>query len=274
MTQTRRPTMSDDLSSDFFVPNSERDPLRAVKEEGRRKLPKRFYKQVSVAPRDGGVAILLDGKPIRTPAGGALALPTQTAAELVAAEWAALGELIDPATMPVTRLVNTALDGVARDLAAVAADIVKYAGSDLVCYRAGEPNGLVAAQAAAWDPAVSFARERHGARFILAEGVMFQQQPEEALAALARAVDRHAQGSDAALRIAALHSMTTLLGSALLALMVADGARSAEEAWAAAHVDEDYQMKLWGADDEALAKRAQRFVDMKAAADLWAALSA
>ncbi|MEI2734565.1 MAG: ATP12 family protein [Rhodoblastus sp.] len=94
--------------------------------------------------------------------------------------------------MPVTRLVNSALDGVARDLSGVVADIVKYAGSDLVCYRAGEPDGLVAAQAAAWDPALAFAREKFGARFILAEGVMFAAQPDHAIEAFARAVDAFA----------------------------------------------------------------------------------
>lgn len=264
--------MPDDFSSDFFVAGAERDPLRAVQKDMKRALPKRFYREATSAPRDGACAVLLDGRAVRTPAGAALALPVEAAASLVAAEWAAQGEQIDPATMPVTRLVNSALDGVARDLPGVAADIVKYAGSDLVCYRAGEPEGLVAAQAAAWDPALVFAREKLGARFILAEGVMFAAQPDHAIEAFSRAVDAVAQAPDAALRIAALHSMTTLTGSALIALMVAHGALTIEDAWAAAHVDEDWQMKLWGADEEALAKRAQRFVDVKAAADLWTAL--
>ena len=149
---------------------------------------------------------------------------------------------------------------------------MKYAGSDLVCYRAGEPAGLVAAQAAAWDPALAFARDKLGARFILAEGVMFAAQPDHAIEAFSRAVDVFAQAPHAALKIAALHSMTTLAGSALIAMMIAHGGLTAEEAWSAAHVDEDWQMRLWGADEEALAKRAQRFVDMKAAVDLWRAL--
>ncbi|MCB1546153.1 MAG: ATPase, partial [Rhodoblastus sp.] len=144
--------MPDDFSADFFVSNADRDPLRIVQKDMKRALPKRFYKEATVAARDDAWAVLLDGRSVRTPAGGMLALPTEAAARLVAAEWAAQGEDIDPSTMPVTRLVNSALDGVARDLRGVAADIVKYAGSDLVCYRAGEPDGLVAAQAAAWDP--------------------------------------------------------------------------------------------------------------------------
>jgi chaperone required for assembly of F1-ATPase len=263
--------MPDDLSSDFFVAPSERDPLRAVQENMRKALPKRFYKDVSVARREKDFAVLLDGKPMRTPAGGALALPTAAAAELVAAEWRAQGETIDPSTMPATRLVNSGLDGVARDTAGVAADVVKYAGSDLVCYRAGEPDSLVAAQNAAWDPALAFAREKFGTRFVLAQGVMFVEQPAPAIEGVARAV---APFESAPLKLAALHSMTTLLGSALLALMVAHGALTAEEAWAAAHVDEDCQMRLWGVDTEALAKRAARFVDMQAAARMFAALEA
>lgn len=266
------PDMTDDFSSDFFVSNADRDPLRTVQKDMKRSLPKRFYKEASVAPRDGGWAVLLDGRNVRTPAGGHLALPTEAAARLVASEWAAQGAEIDPATMPVTRLVNSALDGVARDLSGVNADIVKYAGSDLVCYRAGEPEGLVAAQAEAWGPVLAFAREHLGARFILAEGVMFAAQPDHAIAAFARAVDAFAEAPDAALKIATLHSMTTLTGSALIAMMVAHGALTPEAAWTAAHVDEDWQMKLWGEDEEARAKRAQRFVDMKAATDLWAAL--
>ncbi|HMN72617.1 MAG TPA: ATP12 family protein [Rhodoblastus sp.] len=266
--------MPDDFSSDFFIPASDRDPLRTVQKDMKRALPKRFYKEATVAPRDGGFAVLLDGRTVRTPAGGTLALPTQAAAALVAAEWAAQGETINPSTMPVTRLVNSALDGVARDLPGVTADIVKYAGSDLVCYRAGEPAGLVAMQARIWDPVLAFAREKLGARFILAEGVMFAAQPDHAMEAFAQAVEAIAQGPDAALKIAALHSLTTLTGSALIALMIAHGGLEADEAWAAAHVDEDWQMQLWGADEEALARRAQRFVDMKAAFDLWRALGA
>lgn len=265
-------TRPDDFSSDFFIAGAERDPLRSVQQSMKRALPKRFYAEATTALRDGAHAVLLDGRAVRTPAGAALALPTQAAASLVAAEWAAQGDQIDPATMPVTRLVNSALDGVARDLPGVAADIVKYSGSDLVCYRAGEPEGLVAAQAAAWDPALVFAREKLGARFILAEGVMFAAQPDHAVEAFSRAVDAFATAPEAALRIAALHSMTTLTGSALIAMMVAHGALTIDNAWAAAHVDEDWQMKLWGADEEALAKRAQRFIDAKAAADLWKAL--
>ncbi|MFV0281868.1 MAG: ATP12 family chaperone protein [Rhodoblastus sp.] len=264
--------MADDLPSGFFVADSERDPLRGVQSEGKRKLPKRFYKEATAVLREGAYAVLLDGKAVRTPAGATLALPTQAAAELVRDEWAGQGEDIDPSTMPVMRLINSAIDGVARDVGEVAAEIVKYAGSDLVCYRAGEPPRLIAMQAEIWDPVLAFAREKLGARFVLAEGVMFAQQPAQAMEAFARAVDFYCRAPDAAFRIAALHSMTTLTGSALIAVACARGALGLDAAWAGAHVDEDWQMNLWGMDAEALAKRAQRFHDMKAAADLWTAL--
>ena len=263
--------MADDLTSAIFIGDGERDPLRSVQNQQRRVLPKRFYKAASIGA-EAPFAALLDGKSVRTPAGCALALPSERAAALVAAEWNAQGETIDPSTMPVTRLANSALDGVARDIGAVAADMVKYLGSDLVCYRAGEPEALAAAQAATWNPVLDFARSAFGARFILAEGVMFVEQPVHAVAAAARAVEAHANADDAAFRIAALHSMTTLTGSALIALAHVGGLLSLEQAWVAAHVDEYFQMRLWGLDSEALARRTRRFEDMKAASELFAAL--
>ena len=147
-----------------------RDPMTAARALMRPEAPRRFYAEASHAPRDGAHALLLDGRPARTPARRPLALPTAAAAALVAAEWAAQGERIDPGAMPVTRIANTALDGVADDPAAARDAVAAYAGSDLVCYRAGAPEGLVAAQARHWDPVLAFARERLGARLVLGEG--------------------------------------------------------------------------------------------------------
>ncbi len=172
--------------------------------------------------------------------------------------------------MPMTRIANSAIDGVARELDATADEIVKFACSDLVCYRAGEPEALARAQAAAWDPVLAFARERLGARFICAEGVVFAAQPEPALRAFGEAVARVAKHRPAApFALAALNVMTTLTGSALIAFAVGHGALTAEEAWAAAHVDEDFQMRIWGADEEAMRRRARRWAEMDAAAHLW-----
>lgn len=263
--------MREDLSKDLLPSHGEAiDPVEMARRDQRKNLPKRFYARAHFERRDGGHALLLDGKPARTPGRNALELPTENAARLVADEWQAQAELIDPATMPVTRIVNSALDGVAREIDAVRDEIVKYAGSDLVCYRAAEPEGLVQSQALLWDPVLDFARNDLGARLVLAEGVMFAQQPDHALAAVRRAVEE----VEGALALACLHVMTTLTGSALIALAVARGKMTAEAAWAATHADEDFQMRVWGADAEALARRERRWAEMKAAADLLAALRA
>lgn len=254
------------FSADFFVAASERDPVKAARDPARA-LPRRFYKSATVNGRDDGFEVLLDGRPVNTPARRRVRVPVRALADALAAEWAAQDEIIDPATMPLTRLVNTALDGVADQMTAVEDELLKYAASDLICYRAGEPEGLVAAQADAWDPVLAFARDRLGARLALAEGVMFVAQSDEALAALASATrDWVGQGHAAAFRLAALYEMTTLTGSLTLALALAHGAMTLEDVWAAAHVDEDYQMRAWGEDAEALKRRERRFLDMRAAA--------
>jgi chaperone required for assembly of F1-ATPase len=258
--------MRDDLIKDFFISPEERDPLASARKDARRALPKRFYKEVTVAPDADGFVITLDGRKLKTPAKADLILPTHAAAEALAAEWRAQREDIDPRTMPLTRLVNSALDGVTRDVRPVVDDIAKYAGSDLVCYRAAEPEGLVAAQSQAWDPVLAFARERLGARFICVEGITFAEQPARAIAGVREAVVQST--GERPLAVAALHVMTTLTGSVLLALAVARRELSPDAAWEAAHVDEDFQMRVWGADVEALERRAKRFAEMEAAAQL------
>ena len=261
----------DDLTA-LFVSHEERNPVKAAQREMRRPLPKRFYTDVAVSPVEGGFSLTLDGKPVRTPARALLTLPTLALGEALAAEWRGQGEHIDPATMPLTRMANTALDGVARQMAAVAAEISKFAASDLVFYRAGEPDTLVAAQDAAWTPVLAHAQSAFAARFICAEGVMFVDQPQESIAAVAQAVDAEAARPDGAFRLTALYEMTALTGSVLIALALAHGRLGFDEGWAAAHVDEDHQLRLWGADDEALARRNIRLRDMRAAYELYAAL--
>jgi len=246
------------------------DPIAMARRDQQKSLPKRFYKEATAEERDGAFALLLDGRPAKTPGRNALAAPTLAAAQALAAEWNRQGEFIDPLAMPLTRIVNSAIDGVAREIDATVDEIVKYAGSDLVCYRAGEPEALALAQAAAWDPILAFAREKLGARFICAEGVTFVEQPESSRRALHEAVAQIARnGASAPFALAALHVMTTLTGSALIALAAARGELTTDEAWAAAHVDEDFQMRIWGADEEAAARRARRRTEMEAAAALW-----
>jgi chaperone required for assembly of F1-ATPase len=258
--------MRDDLSTDIFISPEERDPRALARKDARPALPRRFYKEVAVAPDAGGFVVTLDGRKLKTPAKADLILPTQAGAEAVAEEWRAQGEDIDPRTMPLTRLVNSALDGVARDVTSVIDDIAKYAASDLVCYRAAEPEGLVAAQSQAWDPVLAFAREELGARFICVEGITFAEQPPRAVAAVRDAIVQST--GERPLAVAALHVMTTLTGSVLLALAVARRELTPEAAWDAAHVDEDFQMRVWGSDVEALERRAKRFTEMQAAAQL------
>lgn len=243
------------------------DPVARARAAQRVPLPKRFYAEVGVGEAEGGYTILLDGRPVRTPARGLLKAPTRALAEAMAQEWAAQGTEINPFTMPLTRLVNVALDRVAPEAAAVADEVVSYAGTDMLFYRAEGPQTLVERQARLWDPVLDWARRDHDARFFLAEGVRHVAQPEEALARVRALVPREP------LALAAVHSMTTLTGSALLALAVAGGALDAEEAWTAAHVDEDFNREQWGEDESAAARRAARKVEMDAAARVLALLA-
>ena len=244
------------------------DPMRAAQKNMRPPVLKRFYEQVSVEPAESGFALKLDGRGARTPAKRPLVLPTEPLAELVAQEWARQGAAIDPASMPVTRIVNSAIDGVAAAIAETRAEVAAYGETDLIYYRAGAPEKLVAMQAEAFDPVLDWAYEAFGVRFILTEGVAHVRQPERSLEALRGALEAIADP----FALAALHVMTTLTGSLLIAFGVHRGAFTAEKAWRIAHVDEDFQMSAWGADDEAMARRAARWREMEAAAAVAAAV--
>lgn len=256
--------MNDDVTSDWLGEPGDRprpDPVKSARGPAKA-LPRRFYNEAGFAQRDGGFRLTLDGKPANTPARKPLVVPTRALAERIAAEWAAQVDVIDPARMPLTRLVNSAIDGVSEQREAVVDDLGAYAGTDLLAYRAAHPESLVAAQAAAWDPILDWARDKLGARLILGEGVMHVDQPETAVAALKAAVDR----VDGPFRLAALHAMTTLTGSLLIALAVLDGRLDAEQGFAAAHVDENHQAKVWGGDADAEQRLANRRAEFEAAA--------
>ncbi|MCZ7596354.1 MAG: ATPase [Hyphomicrobium sp.] len=190
---------------------------------------------------DGGFAVLLDGRPVRTPKKLPLSVPTRSLAEAMAAEWAAQKERIDPVTMPLSKLAITAIDGVAGSMPEVAGDIVRFAGSDLLCYRAEAPVALAVLQAAAWDPVLRWVEAESGARFFLAEGVMPVTQSRQALSRFGDLLTPFG-----AFALTCLHVMTTLTGSAFLALAVAKGRLGVEAAWDAAHLDEDWQIARWG----------------------------
>ena len=271
------------------------------KEALRPPLPKRFYKvvaveQVSDPPGQtpgnrscpiehrtpsvaGGVRpggsdtsqptfhILLDGRAIKTPRKRLLALPARALAEAIAAEWDAQSAVVDPATMPLTRIANTALDAVAEHMTEVAADIAAFAGSDLMCYRAGAQHDLAERQAVAWDPLLEWARHELGLRLNTSIGVVHVAQPEKTPSSVLAAI-----GDFDTFRLAALHVMTTLTGSAVLALACARGRVCPEEAWRAAHIDEDWQIEMWGEDQEACDRRAFRLGEFQAASRLLALL--
>jgi chaperone required for assembly of F1-ATPase len=244
------------------------DPVRKAQKEMRQKLPKRFYENVAVEEREGRFAVLLDGRTVRTPGRAELALPTRAAADLVAAEFDRQVEIIDPTDMPVLRLANSAIDGVSTNAEAVLEDILSYAGTDLVCYRADTPSELVELQSRMWNVYTDWARRQLGARFILAEGVMHVAQAPEAIISLRAHLEKRADP----FRLSALHVLTTLTGSALIAAALeADGVTS-EDAWAAAHLDEDWNIHLWGEDAEAAQRRANRKRDFDAAVALLRAL--
>jgi len=242
------------------------DPEEAVRRATRVPRRKRFYTSAGIAEAEGGFAVTLDGKPIRTPSGRHVVAPNREIAEAIAAEWNAQVEVINPLTMPLTRFANSVGEGVVDRVDAVADDVAKYLGTDLLFYRAGHPEALVAKEAAHWDRVVFWAANELGAHFILAEGIMHITQPEPAIKAARAAFPNHPWS------VAALHVVTTLTGSALLALALHHGVRNADEVWAAAHVDEDWNIEKWGIDEEVAARRAARLVDFTAAVTILKAL--
>ena len=244
------------------------DPQEAARRTARAPKRKRFYAKADVAETGGGFAIALDGKPIKTPSGRIVAVPSRAIAEAMVAEWEAQQEYIDPTTMPMTRFANSVVDAVIDRVGLVRDDIAKYFSTDLLFYRAAYPEVLVAREARHWDPVVFWAADELGAHFILAQGIMHVSQPETAVAAAREALPGDPWS------VAALHVVTTLTGSAMLALALHRGARDADQVWAAAYVDEDFNSEQWGADEEVVARKAARKRDFDAAVAILRAVQA
>jgi chaperone required for assembly of F1-ATPase len=221
---------------------------------------KRFYKEVTVREDSGGFGVLLDGRSIKTPAGAPLLAPTRALGEAVAAEWQGQGDVLKPETMPLTKALNTALDRVAANRAALVDALAKYAESDLLCYRAEAPAELVRRQREAWDRWLAWAAGTIDARLAVTSGVTHIAQSDTALAAIRRAIEAHDVH-----RLVVLHAGITITGSAVLGLAFAVGAIGAEDALAAAEVDATHQAELWGRDAEAEKARANRLGELKAA---------
>jgi chaperone required for assembly of F1-ATPase len=206
---------------------------------------KRFYKETAVDSAEDGHRILLDGRPMRTPAKSVLVVPTRGLAEAIAGEWHEVPEKaeINASHLPLTRLAATGLDRVTTQRARVIEDTAKYAGSDMLCYRASVPDSLVTRQRETWQPLLDWAAERYAARLAVGEGLAFVAQPAEAVAHLHDAVAAHGDFA-----LSALYNLTHMAGSLIIALAVAEGRLSAEQAFAAAELDELYQIDRWGED--------------------------
>ena len=225
---------------------------------------KRFYKETGVEEAEnGGWRVLLDGKPMRTPAKSVLVVPTRALAEAIAEEWRSVPEAaeIKVTQLPLTRLAATALDRVTTQRERVIADTAKYAGSDLLCYRATDPESLVRRQHETWQPLLDWAVAQYGASLRVAGGTTFVDQPAEALGRLEAAVAAHGD-----LALSALYNLTHIAGSLVIALAVAEGHLAADRAFDAAQLDEIYQIEKWGEDPIAAQRHASIRHDIEAAA--------
>jgi chaperone required for assembly of F1-ATPase len=229
---------------------------RLMKDRYERPLPKRFYKVVNVSLDNG---ILLDGRSVKTPLKSTLQLPNKVLADAVAIEWRNQEKVINPGLMPLTKLANTAIDRAHDENAHVVRDLVDYANSDLVCYRAEAPDNLVQRQKEAWNPALDWIKEKLGVQFSVSIGVMHNQQSDESLAAFEGyllQLDRF--------QLTAHYNISTLIGSALIGTMLIEEAMEADHAWSLAHLDEDFQIEQWGWDAEAQSRRKFRRMEFDA----------
>lgn len=226
---------------------------------------KRVYEQVSVRPEEGGFAVTLDGKPVRTPASGRLVVPWRRLAEAIAEEWRAQDAELKPAEMRLTRLANTALDRIPSRRAAVVEETAGYAATDLLCYRAETPAELAQRQAEAWQPVVDWACERLGVRFVVTSGVIPARQPDAAVDSARAVIEAFNDFT-----LSAAHVATAACGSVLLALAVAERRLEGEAAWELSQLDETFQMERWGADAEAEARHAGLRAEVLAAASVMA----
>ena len=225
---------------------------------------KRFWKQASATQTDGGWQVLLDGRPVRTPAKAALLLPSRALAEAVAAEWDAQEERIDPRAMPATRTANSAIDKLALQREEVAEMLASYGASDMLCYRAETPAELVARQAAEWDPLLDWAETAYGARLRPTAGIMPVTQDAAALERLAAPVREMEPFA-----LAAFHDLVALSGSLVLALAVVADRLDPEEAWRLSRIDEEWQIEQWGEDEEAEAMAQVKRAAFLDAARFW-----
>ena len=243
--------------------NHREDGLGRAAAPDRQALPKRFYKETGVTPVEAGFAVTLDGRPTRTPGMKPVVVPVASIATAMAAEWAAQDEVIDPGAMPLVRLVNAALEGGEDAATALREEIVKYAGNDLLLYRADTPQELVSEQERHWDAALVRIARHFGVSFRPAIGIIHEPQPAPTLARLSEVL-----AGEGHFVLTALVALTSITGSGLLAIAVWHRLLTADEAWDAAHVDENHNLRLWGADEEATLRLRKRRLDFDTAVQL------
>lgn len=246
-----------------------RASLARIEAERAPKLIRKFYTAANLVAVGDGWGLVLDDKPLRTPARARLTVPVRAIAERIAGEWNAQTKHINPAVMPLTRLAVSALDQVAGNESSVRDQISSYAASDLILYRADAPDGLVARQCRQWDPILAWAKAEFQWQFEPVCGVIHKAQPAPTLKAFC-----HSLEPASPLLLSAMFSITTLTGSALISRALASRALSADVAWSAAHVDEDWQMSRWGDDSEAQQHRDKRAEEFNAACAVIELLSA
>lgn len=222
---------------------------------------KRFYEQVTIEEQDGAFTILLDGREVKTPEKRPALIPTKAMAQLVQAEWQAQVEKIDPFSMPLTKLLNTALDRVGPRRADLIDELVNYAGSDQLCYRAEFPDDLVALQEKIWSPLLNWLHETHDVTLHVTTGIMHKEQDENEIAKIRILVEKMED-----FELTAFHTLTSLSGSVTIALNHVGGNITIEEAWQAGHLDENYQTQQWGEDEEAEDRRKALRTELDAAA--------
>ena len=213
-------------------------------------MSKRFYENADIADRGDVFAVELDGRPVKTPAGKPLAVANRALAQALADEWQAQGDKIDPKAMPLTGMINTALDRTTIERPAMVQSVLRFAETDLLCYRAESPADLVDLQHTTWQPVLDWADERFGVQLTVTSGILPVKQPQAALVVLEKAL-----GEFADLEFTALASLSAACGSLILALALAHGHIDADQAFAASELDHDYQAQHWGTDDEAVARQ-------------------
>jgi chaperone required for assembly of F1-ATPase len=229
----------------------------------KRQLPKRFYKETGVAVVDGGFAVTLDGKPAKTPGLKPMIVPSAGIATAMAEEWGAQEAVIDPQTMPLVRLVNSAVESGEATIGALRDEIVKYAGNDLLLYRVDTPARLVQQQEEHWDRALVRLARHFGVSFQPTIGIIHQPQPKPTLDRLSASLDE-----EGLFVLTTLNSITSLTGSGLLALALWNRLLGTDEVWEAASVDEDYNIEMWGMVEEIATRRDKRRREFDAAVKL------